>query len=302
MNSDLVFHYTSIDTLRCLIESVPQSEHKDSFLFQASNILFMNDPNEFYYGRKILVRTLQEIEDELDIDDEWRLSTLWSGKTSEEEKMKDQEYMRYLQNAKEIPYVLSFSLLEDSLPMWLNYGNHGKGVCLALQDNREQPYINKDTEKGKQSYLSFYTSDVFYDDIDKESNLYKIIYNTVKEYKEDNTFHDLNIKDAYFDALLQIAVPFIKTLHYKGESEVRVSQTIGFNHYGNNNVTKFRCNKFGNIVPYINIEIGVDQLKYIILGPLVNFSLTKLAIEMLAEEILNRNIDIRISNVQYREY
>ena len=302
MKKGIVFHYTSIDALRCLIDSVSKSKHKDSFLFQASNILFMNDPNEFYYGRKILVRTLREIEDELGVLDEWRLSSLWSGNTLEEEKRKDIEYVQYLQNMKEIPFVLSFSLLEDSLPMWLNYGNHGKGVCLALQDNREQPYLYRDTVQGKLPYESFYTSDVFYDEIDKDSQLYKILYNTIKDYKDDIASNSLDNRDAYFDALLQTAVPFIKTMHYKSESEVRVSKTIRFHHYGEKNVAKFRCNKWGNLIPYIDEEININQLKYIIWGPLVDFNLTKLAIDMMIGNVLNKKIDILASNIQFREY
>lgn len=298
----MVYHYTSVDTLRCLIESVPKSKFKDSFLFQASNILFMNDPNEFIYGRRIFIKALKEIEDEICIPNDSSLSTLWSGNTPEEEKIKEKEYIQYLHNLKEIPYVLSFSLLEDSLPMWLNYGDCGRGVCLAFQDNREQPFRFRKTKQGKQPYVSFYTSDVYYNDLDKTSGLYNMIYDIVKDYKGDLEHGELNNRNSYFDALIQYVAPFIKTLHYKSESEVRVSKTIAFHHFGETNVTKFRCNKYGNIVPYIDIDINVDQLKYVILGPLVNFDLAKQALDMMAEIFLDRKIEIRHSEVEYREY
>ena len=302
MDINTVFHYTSIDAFRCLIESVSNSKFKDCFLFRASNVLFMNDPNEFIYGRRIFIKALKEIEDEIGIPIDSRLSTLWSGNTPEEEKNKEKEYIQYLYNLKEIPYVLSFSLLEDSLPMWLNYGDHGRGACLAFQDNREQPFRFREAEKGKQPYISFYTSDVYYNDIDKSSSLYNLLYDIVKDYKGELEHGELNYRDSYFNALIQYVAPFIKTLHYKSESEVRVSNTIAFHRFGETNVTKFRCNKYGNIVPYIDIDINVDQLKYVILGPLVNFDLAKLALDMLAENFLGRTIEIRQSEVEFREY
>ncbi len=304
MDSNLVFHYTSIDALRSLIESVEKSKYSDSFLFRASNILYMNDPNEFVYGRKVFIRTLIKIEDELDVKECHRISSLWKDEPYKDEQKMDAEYIQYLQKSKNIPYVLSFSLLEDSLPMWLNYGNGGRGVCLAFQDNRNQPIKQRRTDNGESVYESFYTSDVHYDNIDKDSWLYQMLFDTIKDYKRDlQEGYSDNMKDAYFDALIQYAAPFIKTRHYMNEYEVRLSKTVGFHHYNNPSITKFRCNRLGNLIPYIDIEVNVDQLKYIIIGPLVDFNLTKLAIDMMADRYLNETkIDVRPSNVKYREY
>lgn len=298
-----VYHYTSIDAFRSLIESVGKSKYNDSFLFRASNILYMNDPNELYYGRRVFIRTLVEIEEKLDINDNHRISSQWIGKSYEEEQLKDEEYIQYLQKNKDIPYVLSFSLLEDSLPMWLNYGNGGRGVCIAFQDNRNQPLRRRKTDYGEAVYESFYTSDVHYDKIEKESWLYQMLCDTMVDYKKDiqNGYSD-SMKDAYFDALLQYAAPYVKTIHYKNECEVRSSKTIGPSFIGDANMVSFRCNKHGNIIPYIDVEINVDQLKYVILGPLVDYSLTKLALDMMADRYLANKFEIKPSKVQYREY
>ena len=301
MNSNLVFHYTSINALKSLIESIEISKEKDCLLFRASNILFMNDPNEFVYGRKIFLKTIVEIEDKLDIKNKYRLSSKWIGKTPEEEKVKEAEYMRYLQKIKEIPYVLSLSKLEDSLPMWLNYGDGGKGVCLVFQDNRNQPLKRRMTRNGEEVYVSFYTSDVHYDSIGRESELYGLLYDTLKDYKKDIQKGCAD-NDAYFDTLIQYAAPFIKNNHYRNECEVRMSKTIGSLNPSNEYKAKFRCNKYGHIIPYIDVEINVDQLKYIILGPLVNFELTKMALGLMAERYIGKDIIIIPSKVQYREY
>lgn len=302
MDDKLVYHYTSIEAFRSLIESVPKSSTGDCFLFRASNILFMNDPNEFYFGRKVFIKTLKEIEDLLEIKDEIRLSLPWTEISAIDEKEKDKEYLQYLMNLKQIPYVLSFSHLEDSLPMWLNYANNGKGVCLAFLDERNHPIREKMNGDVRKVSESFFTSDVFYGNIDKNSCLYDIILKTMKDYKDDVLTDYIGLKDAYFDTLIQYAAPFIKTQHYMNEYEVRVSKTISFDYGSKDGIAKFRTNKLGNIVPYVDVEIPVENLKFVVLGPLVETDLTRLALEMMVGEYLDKRIDIRSSNVKYREY
>lgn len=304
MGNNYIYHYTSIDAFRSLIESVERSKYHEAFLFRASNILYMNDPNEFYYGRRIFIKTLVCIEEDFGIDEKHRISSLWIGKSYDDKQKKDVEYIHYLQKMHEIPYVLSFSLLEDSLPMWLNYGDGGRGVCLAFEDNRNQPIRHRKTNKGDVVYEDFYTSDVHYDIIDKDSWLYKMLCDIIADYKQDiQNGYSESMKDAYFDALIQYAAPFIKTRHYRNECEVRLSQTIRFHHIGEEKkVSMFRCNKLGNLIPYIDVEINVDQLKYVILGPLVNYDLTKLALDMMADRYLPNKLDIIPTKVQYREY
>lgn len=295
---NLVYHYTSIDAFRHLMESIPKSKYRDSFLFRASNILYMNDPSEFIYGRKIFIRVLEDIEESLGILGNSRLSIKWSASSPEDEHKKDKEYIMYLQRMKQLPFVLSYTRLRDSLPMWLNYGNNGRGVCLAFQDNRNMPLKSRKVENGINVFESFYTSDVYYDKIEKDSSLYKLLYNTMSDYKDD----DMDMGDSYFDALIQYAAPFIKTKHYMSENEVRLSQTIGFDRLGENDVLEFRCNSIGNLIPYINVEINVDQLRYVILGPQVDYNLTKIAIDMMSERYWGKLIDIVPSAIQYRDY
>lgn len=299
----MVYHYTSIDALRCLIKSVEESKYKDSFVFRATNILYMNDPEEFIYGQKIFVDTLKRMEKELGIDDEYRISNEIQNYPIRKETINGQNELDIKELMQSLPYVISFSTLEDSLPMWLNYGNGGKGVCLAFQDNRDQPLRKRITQDGEMIYDSFYTTDVHYREINKNSWLYQTIYDIMKDYKKDveaGSYHDW--KDSYYKALVETAAPFIKTTYYENEQEVRVSKTLGFDYFNSQNAVEYRCNSTGNIIPYINIEIPVAQLAYIIIGPLVNYNLTKIALEMMADSYLNKIIDIRPSNVKYREY
>lgn len=299
----MVYHYTSIDALRGLIESVKKSKYNDCFVFRATNILYMNDPEEFIYGQKIFVDTLKSMEKELSIDDKNCISNEILNYPIREDTIKGKKEVDLKELMQSFPYVISFSALEDSLPMWLNYGNGGKGVCLAFQDNRDQPLRKQVIQEGGMIFDSFYTSVVHYREIPKESWLYKTIFELVKGYKhaiESNPHPEW--KSPYYKALVQIAAPFIKTPYYESENEIRLAQTIGYDFEKKQYAIEYRSNFNGNIIPYINVEIPVSQLAYVITGPLVNYELTKLALVMMSDSYLNKKLDIRPSNVRYRNY
>jgi len=299
----MVYHYTSIDSLRCLIESVKKSKYNDCFVFRATNILYMNDPEEFLFGQKIFNKTLRRIEKDLGIQKDLCFSNESINYPLNEEWIRGNTYIFNKKMKDVLPYVISFSTLEDSLPMWLNYGDGGKGVCMAFLDNRNQPLKFRETPEGRKIYESFYTSDVHYDKIKKNSWLYQTLFDIVKDYKEDiNKGLSMNMKDAYYDALVQISAPFIKTKYYENEHEVRIAKTIGYDYFNKENVVEFRCNIKGNIIPFIGVEIPISQLAYIILGPLSDFRLTHMAFDLMTDEFLKNKIDIRYSNVQYRNY
>lgn len=299
----MVYHYTSIDALRGLIESVNKSNYNDCFVFRATNILYMNDPEEFFYGQKIFVDTLKSMEKELKIDDKNCISNEILNYPIREDTINGKKEVDLKNLMQSLPYVISFSRLEDSLPMWLNYGNGGKGVCLAFQDNRDQPLRKRVTQEGEMIYESFYTSDVHYREINKDSWLYKTIFDIMKDYKEDvEAGLYLDWKDSYFKALVETAAPFIKTTYFENEQEVRVAKTVGYDYDKSHYTIEYRCNSNGNIIPYINLEIPVSQLAYVITGPLVNYELTKLALEMMSDSYLNKKFDIRHSSVRYRNY
>lgn len=299
----MVYHYTSIEALMHIIESIQESEYNDAFVFKATNVLYMNDPEEFVYGRKVFIETLREIERCLGIDDKDSISFKWQGRSSEDEKKLDHEYIEHLEAIKSLPYVISFTRLEDSLPVWLSYGNGGKGVCLAFTDNRNQPFKTRKTEKGEIVYESFFTSDVYYQSIPKDSELYKLMCDILNSYKKDlKVFPDMELKESYFDSLIQNVAPFVKTKYYSNEAEIRYSNIINKMTKVDKDVTKFRCNRHGNIIPYVDVEIPIEQLDHIIIGPMAEFGLTKMALEMMIKRYMQKKVDILPSEVKYRVY
>ncbi len=289
-----VYHYTSIDVLRCLMESVMKSRNHDSYRFYASNILYMNDPNEFVYGSKVFLRTLKQIEAELEIVGSQRMSLLWNELTKG-----NKDYISYMQESNELPYVVSFSGLEDSLPMWLNYGDRGKGVCLAFRIDK---YISENHSYNRIFSPISFLSKVSYNTIKKKSDLYITLFQIMQTYKEDilDGRYDDN-KEIYFNTLIQYAAPLIKTKFYQNEQEIRLIQTIKYNYQDDISKVEFRCNAKGNIISYIPIVINIKYLEYVIIGPCADYGLTKKAIEMMKTKY-DLEFGIKKSNVQYRDY
>ena len=129
-----VYHYTTMNAFLKLLESIENSSKKESFVFQASNIFFMNDPQELIYGQKVLTEVLEDIEIDKHVPDDICLSTLFRKRKEKSEEEWLPKLLDGIHKRNESPYVISFSRNDDSLPMWLNYGDGGKGVCLAFEE------------------------------------------------------------------------------------------------------------------------------------------------------------------------
>ena len=268
-----VFHYTTMDTLLKLIESIRDSSDKKSFVFRATNIFFLNDPHEYIYGQKILMDVLKEIEYDKDVKYELRLSSLFS---RHPERSED-EWQRALRNGifnnGYSPYVISFSRNEDSLPMWLNYGDNGKGVCLAFAEYRSKLIDDNYNPKSIDTmvvdiYDSLGTHDVYYNDVDnKENSLRKNLDYMYDYYLEKvNNIPQKELLDLQIGMLRGLTIvhaPYIKTEYYSGEKEVRLAKSIKRNDRKKPYEIKFRSNAKGHIIPYIDVEIPKKQLDYV---------------------------------------
>ena len=307
-----VYHYTTMEAFLHLIESVKDSSDKKSFVFRATNIFFMNDPQEFTFGQCVLMKVLEEIENDKNVDRELRLSSLfekYKGKSEEEWLGQIRETIH---NHKESPYIISFSRNKDSLPMWLNYGDKGYGVCLAFAEyhNNSIDFQNKEIDQiSIELFDSLGTFDVNYGyDIinNKENLIYKNLcymheyyLNKVKQIVSPKELSELQI--GMLKGLSIVNAPYVKRKEYQGEKEVRLAKTIFSENMENASEIKFRCNMKGHIIPYISVEIPTKQLEYVMTGPLVNKDLSIRAIEMMKKKY-DLNFDVKGSNINYRDY
>ena len=66
---DLVHHYTTMDAFLNLLKGIKVISDKRCFVFRATNIFFLNDPQEFIYGQNVLWEILKDVENNKHIDD-----------------------------------------------------------------------------------------------------------------------------------------------------------------------------------------------------------------------------------------
>lgn len=308
-----VYHYTSMDALLKLLQSVKVIKEEECFVFRATNIFFMNDPQEFIYGQEILMDVLRDIEYDKDVDDNLRLSSTFSKKEEKSEEVWLKELLDEIQNQNGSPYVISFSRNEDSLPMWLNYGDGGKGVCLVFAEYRSKVLTKKfDPKSIAKAQVEIFdklgTQDVYYDEkiLNEKDNdlrrtlvfLYDYYLNSIKSISSNQLFEH---KKEALCAFIQVTAPYIKTIDYKGEREVRLVKTIDSDKDNNLNEIEFRCNAKGNIIPYINVKIPTKQLDFVIIGPLADKELSIKVIEMMKKRY-GLQFGVRESEIEYRDY
>lgn len=314
MIGNRVYHYTTMDTFFHLIESISESKDKNSFVFRATHLFFMNDPQEFVYGQKVLMEILKDIESEKDVPNDYCLSNFFERHKEKSIEEWNQTFLKSIEEQNEIPYAISFSRHEDSLPMWLNYGENGKGICLSFHESELNiaglsPSDQQDEKIEKVCVLNNY--DVYYkpktiiDHNGHKSWLYKEIKRQYEKLYWDN-IQDRDIQNllkqqiAVIKALTIVECPYIKSIEYEGEKESRIIRSLRRDYNGDLKELHFRCNDKGNIIPYVNMEIPIHMLDYVRIGPISDIELSKKAINMMKKYGLI--FDIKESQIQYRDY
>lgn len=308
-----VYHYTSMDVLLKLIQSVKVINEEECFVFQATNIFFMNDPKEFIFGQEMLMDVLRDIEYDKDVDYNLRLSSTFSKKEEKSEEVWLKELLDEIQKQNGSPYVISFSRNEDSLPMWLNYGDGGKGVCLAFAEYRSKVLTKKiDSKSIAKAQVEIFdklgTQDIYYEgnSLNGKGNDLRQLLDSLYDYylKSINSISSNQLfeyKKEALRAFMQVTAPYIKTIDYKGEREVRLAKSIDSDKDNVINEVEFRCNAKGHLIPYINVKIPTKQLDYVRIGPLADKELSIKVIEMIKKKY-GLQFGVRESEIKYRDY
>ena len=138
---ELAYHYTTVETfLKILDNSIcrNQGERLKDFIFWASSIYAMNDPQELIHGFHLLWnKELHIIEKDLKIPkDENRISSIWKDeKNKRTDDEQNQTLLNELYESHQVPFVISFSKHRDSLPMWNTYAHDSLGISLGFENN-----------------------------------------------------------------------------------------------------------------------------------------------------------------------
>ena len=116
---DLLYHYTSVETLYKIFHNI----EKNLIKLRANLFMKMNDPFDCQY----LIKEVSQFFSEKNMH------------ISEDEIEKNIEKSM---NEVGIPYVISLTKLEDSLPMWNMYGQKGHGVAIGFSKEDLQQAVS----------------------------------------------------------------------------------------------------------------------------------------------------------------
>lgn len=290
---NLIYHYTTVDALIGMTSNMSNANR--NLTMWATDILCMNDPQERKVGVNLMDSFIKEIEEELEIPINCRISVLKS----------NQQYYSSLLNKipKELSfsdynaYITSFSKYGDSLPMWSMYAKNGNGISLGF---------DREALEKEHSINISYMGEVFYDNLpDKEiktllKSFYTDAYSILKSYSSllEKVFNNNNIDEIIsidsYELYSLIIASFIKHHSYEYEGEIRFFCL-------NNQPMKFRSSN-GFIVPYIDYKLPIDYLKKIIVGPTLDYErIIKPLISLFRSRGIDiTKIEIEKSNIPYR--
>lgn len=273
---ELLFHYTSMETLCNMLNVYKRHMPKGNLTFWASSIFTMNDPREMKHGKDVLERLLPTLEKLFMLPPENRL------------EIQALDTDKILKDITKTPFVLSFTANYDDLSMWNLYGDSGRGISLILSKELNPYPINgiKNSDIVKVNYKK---------GINNYPNLADIFNKGIIEWR---SYHDPNrikeCKERTLSELFTQLCPYIKSEAYEKENEYRICYTdVPYNK------VYFRV-KSNCIIPYIEVPIPIKYIKGILLGPCCNHELTE---QSLRFQLNTCGIDIDIikSDIPYRK-
>lgn len=250
---DSFIHYTSLNTLKFLLYKI---EDKNNYpRLRLSNARQMNDPNEGYTFLDLIGIEKQKLaETDYDTSPFFFASMTQTGGE---------------QN------------LDDSLPMWKQYGDDAKGINLTY----DSEYIKSLIEEGIEIYKVCYNPTK--DSLDYEINSIESAFNNIKGNDDD--------RDKYFSSALNLIDDIrylFKNADYSYENEYRIIQS-----YEGKEDVIFSSETSNSVIPglyaYIDTELKYSKIK---LGPKCD------DIDFVAPYIkyVDRNIEVTKSQISYR--
>lgn len=282
---DLLYHYTSASGLLGILDKY--TEETPFLTIWATNALYMNDPSEFRLGQYVFHNVLPDIEDELNIPEPEKLSLAAQTMIDEGifEKLEIGGSARVETINQGIAYVLSLSQERDTLPMWRMYAQNGNGLAIVFDKNMLTELYGENLR------------DCMYATQGDYGKFKEIVKNEYLQYKRDNSFLKLcnpYIQLMFITHLYHRFCAYLKDSAYAYEKEVRLKATSA-------DKVLYR-EKEGLIIPYVTIQIPMNCVKGIIIGPTADPIRMKMSISMYLQSkgIDDTQIDISHSIIPYR--
>lgn len=287
INNDVIYHYTSPDGLKSIIEN-------GSLWF--GDARFLNDSNEIDYATNLLKDRIEKKKDSIKPMYYKRIKEICEDPIGYLSKIsfatKDLEGAEYgIEDGINRFYICSFSKLSDSLPMWNYYSktDSKSGYCIGFKTDMLLSIL-----KGNIPYL-------------RNETFGQVIYNKEIQYKLiDDLISLLTIvnSEQEFSKIQSYIINYIiffKSDNFSNEEEVRVifmiNKKIAFN--------SIKCNfpiVMGVISPKLEVATQelLESMEEIIIGPYNSKELSELGLnELLSYKKMSVNIKISSNNVRF---
>ena len=274
-----IYHYTSVAGLLGMLASCKKEQPHKFLNKRATHSYYLNDPKEFKYGAQFLDTILVDVEKTLNIPSDERIAGCV-------DLPKVHEIQGSLEGTLGAPYISSFTYASENLPMWGMYADNGRGVMLQFDKSQI-------VDSGTIGVDCTYVNTI--DDIRGNINVYTYTYKRLKEiYAQKVNAGNMDKYEAqlaFYLNLKSILQPTIKHIAYKYEDEYRLALASN----GNINFME----KGGMIVPYIDVDIPIDALQKVYIGPNAQVELLKNSLSLLFQS-KGIKVDIEESSISYR--
>lgn len=252
-NPDIVYHYTSVETLYKILDSVDEN---GNITLHLNSIRNMNDKFEGLAGLDVALRYFEEHEQKREEHENFYKSLQAIEKL---EKKDDDIHSLSDDDSSQYPlfdtiFSMSFSQKHDDLSQWRAYGDNAKGVAIGLDFQ-----ILKDTCK---EYKNIRFDKVEYVVPNTSSDTIKTLLDKIKDEKVD-------VQESFnWDPYVSGALCFFKDNAFCDEEEYRFmcnTQMMPPKMPPKSLEQKFKC-YLGQIIPYLELKVPKIILKQIILG------------------------------------
>lgn len=263
--SELVYHYTKLDALVGILQSVKGEEQ--NLIFWGTRHDCMNDPEDYTFAADVVVpRMIESIKDMEELDE------------SESEYVED------------IPYIVSFTENKDDDFMWLFYKAE---VALELDANV------LDSLNGKSGIISMFWDKCEYVEEDKLDDAF------INKWKEARTYLSNLPTMAQHTSVFIKRKAFEREREWRLYSSASKLYMVTEEHGVDNietsvNPVNVKCVSDGDIILYMEFKIPREALKGIIINDVdvKRFHKIKKHIEVLLAKkgISSKTISIRQTN------
>ncbi len=171
----IIYHYTKVEVFEKILSTYSGSS--PYLQLRPSHCLFLNDIYENINSLCVIPHFISELEDELLIEEEYRVDKFFKNENIFRLLMIDRtsfnpKFVSYLEN-----FIISFSKNGDCLPMWNTYSEMGKGICLGFDSDLLLQCIPPANLMAKEcKYYDF-------------NNLEKVRFKEEEIYKDCKTFY-----------------------------------------------------------------------------------------------------------------